>query len=156
GLLAHPGLLWEGLRYLRRLKRAGIPVYHGHVLIEARGQGEVREAGFAPCDGEGHPDRSRARAGGGGTRCAGDGVRPRTQLAQLAGCAMRFVEALGGWVPQRDDDFQTSVPGVWVAGDGGGVAGALVAELQGTLVGLAAARQLGALDAKAFDARRKP
>jgi hypothetical protein len=45
---------------------------------------------------------------------------------------------------------------VWVAGDGGGVAGALAAEVQGTLAGLAVARQLGALDARTFAARRKP
>lgn len=156
GLLAHPGLLGEGLGYLVRLRRAGIPVHRGHVLIEARGESEVREAVFAPCDGEGHPDRSRARAVPADTVCAGYGFVPRTQLAQLAGCKLRFADALGGWVPEVGEDLETSVPGVWAAGDGAGVAGALVAELQGTLVGLAVARRLGALGAAAFRAARRP
>jgi NADPH-dependent 2,4-dienoyl-CoA reductase/sulfur reductase-like enzyme len=156
GLLAHPGLLCEGLGYLVRLRRAGIPVYRGHVLVEARGRGEVREAVIAPCDGEGYPDRSRARAIPVDTICAGYGFVPRTRLAQLAGCRLRFAEALGGWVPEVGEDFQTGVPGVWAAGDGAGVAGALVAEVQGRLVGLAVARRLGALAPRAFAAARRP
>jgi NADPH-dependent 2,4-dienoyl-CoA reductase/sulfur reductase-like enzyme len=156
GLLAHPGLLWEGLGYLYRLKRAGIPVYRGHVLIEARGNGEVRAAVIAPCDGEGRPDRSRSRTITVDTICAGYGFVPRARLAQLAGCKLRYADALGGWVPEVGEDFQTSVPGVWAAGDGAGVAGALVAEWQGRLVGLAVARQLGALDPRAFAAARRP
>jgi NADPH-dependent 2,4-dienoyl-CoA reductase/sulfur reductase-like enzyme len=156
GLLAHPGLLGEGLRLLYRLRRAGIPVHRGHVLVEARGAGEVREAVFAPCDGDGHPDRSRVRVAQVDTVCAGYGFVPRTQLAQLAGCKLRFAEALGGWVPEVGEDLQTSVPGVWVAGDGAGVAGALVAELQGALVGLAVARRLGRLDPRAFEAAWRP
>jgi NADPH-dependent 2,4-dienoyl-CoA reductase/sulfur reductase-like enzyme len=156
GLLAHPGLLAEGLRYLVGLRRAGVPVHRGHVLIEARGEDEVREAVFAPCDGEGHPDHSRARAVPVDTVCAGYGFVPRTQLAQLAGCKLRFAEALGGWVPEVGEDLETSVPGVWAAGDGAGVAGALVAELQGTLVGLAVARRLGVLGPGAFRVARRP
>jgi NADPH-dependent 2,4-dienoyl-CoA reductase/sulfur reductase-like enzyme len=156
GLLARPGLLWEGLRLLRRTRRAGIPVLRGHVVVEARGKDEVREAVVAPCDAQGCPDRSRERTVAVDTLCVGYGFVPRTQLAQLAGCRLSFADALGGWVPEVDEDFQTSVPGIWVAGDGGGVAGALAAEWEGELVGLAVARRLGALDEKAFAARRKP
>jgi hypothetical protein len=90
------------------------------------------------------------------TLCAGYGFVPRTQLAQLAGCRLRYADALGGWVPEVDADLQTSVPGVWVAGDGGGVAGALAAEWEGELAGLAVAHRLGALDERMFAARRQP
>jgi NADPH-dependent 2,4-dienoyl-CoA reductase/sulfur reductase-like enzyme len=110
----------------------------------------VREAVFAPCGADGRADRDRARAVAVDTVCAGYGFVPRIQLAQLAGCRLRFTEELGGWTPDVDKDLQTSVPGVWVAGDGGGVAGALAAELEGGMAGLAVARQLGALDQKSF------
>jgi NADPH-dependent 2,4-dienoyl-CoA reductase/sulfur reductase-like enzyme len=156
GLVAHPGLLAEGLRLHYRLKRAGVPLHRGHVLVEARGDGEVREAVVAPCDGEGHPDRSRARVVPVDTVCAGYGFVPRTELAQMAGCKLRFVERLGGWVPEVGEDFQTSVPGVWLVGDGAGVAGALVAELEGTFAGLVVAHRLGALAPQAFAAARRP
>jgi NADPH-dependent 2,4-dienoyl-CoA reductase/sulfur reductase-like enzyme len=156
GLLACPGLLWEGLGLLRRIRRVGIPVWRGHMVVEALGSDEVRAAVVAPCDREGHPDRSLARTVEVDTLCVGYGFVPRTQLAQLAGCRLRFVDAQGGWVPEVGEDFQTSVPGVWVAGDGGGVAGALAAELEGALAGLAAAHRLGALDEKTFAGRRGP
>jgi hypothetical protein len=78
------------------------------------------------------------------------------RLAQLAGCRLRYANELGGWVPEVDEDLQTTVPGVAVAGDGGGVAGALVAETEGTLAGLAAAHRLGALDGQGFRRARQP
>ena len=156
GLLAAAGFVRDGLAYVYRLKRAGIPIYHGHVLTEVKGDVEVREAVFAPCDRDGFPDRSRARTVAVDTACVGYGFVPRTQLAQLAGCRLRFQDPPGAWIPEVDDNLQTSVPGVWVAGDGGGVSGALAAQLQGTLVGLAVASELGALDARSFAEMKRP
>jgi len=155
-LLGHLGLLGEGLGYLYRLRRAKIPILRGQVVTEARGDGEVREVVIAPCDRDWRPDSSRRRTVMADTLCVGYGFVPRTQLAQLAGCRMRFADELGGWVPEVDEDLETSVPGLRVAGDGGGVAGALVAQEEGTLAGLAAAHHLGRLDAAAFARARKP
>ncbi len=156
GLLAQPGLLREGLRLLWRLRRAGVPIFRRHVVVEAQGDDQVRAAVVCPCDEQGRPDRSRARTVAVDTLCAGYGFVPRTQLAQLAGCRLRFDDAQGGWVPALDEDLQSSAPGVWVAGDGGGVAGAVVAELEGTLVGLAVAHRLGAVDREGLVRRRAP
>src|SRR5262245_31181409 len=150
GMLAQPRLLSEGWRSLRRLKRAGIAVSWAHMVIEACGEGEVGEAIVAPCDQEGHPDRAAAKPIALDTLCVGYGFVPRIQLAQLAGCGLEFNGSLGGWVPRRDNLLQSSQAGVWVAGDGAGVGGALVARLEGTLAGLAVARRLGALDEQAF------
>ena len=72
----------------------------------------------------------------------------------MAGC--RLVAPRGGWTPVRDANRATSVDGVYAAGDGAGVAGALVAESEGRLAGLAAAHRLGALDARSFAALRAP
>jgi NADPH-dependent 2,4-dienoyl-CoA reductase/sulfur reductase-like enzyme len=155
GLLADLGLFLKGLYYLYRLWRAGIPVYRGHVLVEAKGDEEVQEAVIAPCDKEGYPDLSRTRSVQVDTICAGYGFLPRTQLAQLAGCALHYDQEQESWIPERDEELQTSVAGVWVAGDGGGVGGALAAEVEGTLAGLAVASRLGALESRAY-ARLKP
>jgi NADPH-dependent 2,4-dienoyl-CoA reductase/sulfur reductase-like enzyme len=155
GLLAEPGLLWHAAGYLLGLARAGIPIYRGHVLIEARGPGEVQEAVIAPCDADGRPDRDRARTVAVDTVCVGYGFIPRIQLAQLAGCRLRFEEPVGGWIPELGRDLRTSVPGIWSAGDGGGVAGALAAELEGALAGSAVCHELGAITPAAFARRRE-
>lgn len=155
-LLLQPRFLHQGWRYLRHIRRAGIPQYRGHVVVEAHGDERVRSVTFAPCDGEWFPDRSRAREVEVDTLCVGYGFVPRTQLAQLAGCRMRFADELGGWIPDVGEHLETSVPGVWVAGDGGGVSGAVVAELEGRLAGLAAARRLRALNGTDFGRQRRP
>jgi len=154
-LLSCPGLLWEGFNYLRRLWKQRVPILRGHVLLEARGEEEVREARYAPCNAEGKPDRTRACSVAVDTICAGYGFIPRIQLAQLAGCQLRFVDALGGWIPVVDEDLETTVTNVWVAGDGGGVAGVVAARLEGELAGLAVTHRTGAIDPAAFARRRR-
>jgi NADPH-dependent 2,4-dienoyl-CoA reductase/sulfur reductase-like enzyme len=156
GLVAEPGLLRQGWRLLRQVRRAGIPIFWRHVLLEAQGDDETRQAVYAPCDAQWHPDRSRPRTAAVDTLCVGYGFVPRSQLAQLAGCRMQYADELGGWIPQTDDNLQTSVPGIWAAGDGAGVAGSLVAELEGTLAGLAVAHQLGALEREEFEEASRP
>jgi NADPH-dependent 2,4-dienoyl-CoA reductase/sulfur reductase-like enzyme len=155
-LARRPDLLAEGWRALGALRRAGIPLHRGHVIVGAEGDDGVRAAVFAPCDAAWRPDRSRLRRVEVDTLCVGYGFVPRAQLAQLAGCRMRFAAELGGWIPEVSDRLETSVPGVFAAGDGAGVAGAESAALEGRLAGLAAARRLGALDDDALGALRRP
>ena len=135
GLLAEPGLVAEGALHLLALRRARVPIHRGCVVVAARGGDCLEAVDFAPCDGEWNPDRSRISTAEVDTLCVGFGFVPRAQLAQLAGCAMRFVPELGGWLPAVDENLETSVPDVWVAGDGGGVAGATAAALEGRLAG---------------------
>jgi NADPH-dependent 2,4-dienoyl-CoA reductase/sulfur reductase-like enzyme len=155
-LLAQWGLLREAVALVRKVQRAGIPRYRGSVILEAKGDEQVAEVLIAPCDKVWYPDRARARSIAVDTVCVGYGFVPRIQLAQLAGCRMEFVDPLGGWVPQVNEHLETTVPGLWVAGDGAGVAGAVVAQLEGRLVGLEVACRLGAITPPQLDARRRP
>ena len=59
--------------------------------------------------------------------------------------AIRFDRTGGGWLPGRDAHMQTSEPGIFAAGDGGGVGGSRSAQQQGRVAGIAAAAQWGAL-----------
>ncbi len=59
-------------------------------------------------------------------------------------------------VATPDGLMATSAPGVFVAGDGAGVAGADVAREEGRLAGLGAARHVGKLADKDALARAKP
>lgn len=67
----------------------------------------------------------------------GYGLKPETQLAELAGATFAFNEPTGQWLPR------TSPPGVVVAGDGAGILGADAAEIAGRNAGLAIAAELG-------------
>jgi len=156
GLVHDIRLLRQGWKYLRRLRRAGVPIHTGHVVVAAEGDERVQRVRFAPCNRQWRPDQSRAKSVEVDTLCVGYGFVPRTELAQLAGCQMQWRDKLGGWIPVVDTSLATSERGVWVSGDGGGVAGAAVAEDEGTLAGLAVARDFGAIDEASFQRLRHP
>ncbi len=70
------------------------------------------------------------------TLCVGYGFFPSVELLRLAGCELGYDESAGGPVVVRDDWMRTSVPGVFAAGDGTGVAGSYVAIAEGRLAAL--------------------
>jgi hypothetical protein len=88
------------------------------------------------------------------TVAMGYGFVPNSELSRMAGCEHSYNAAQGGWVPDRGPGMHTTVAGIYSAGDGAGVAGALVAELEGRLAGLSALKQLGLENDGAGEARR--
>ena len=74
--------------------------------------------------------------------CLAVGLSPLTEMLWQAGCQMSFVPELGGHVPLRDENMETTVPGIYVAGDASGVEEASSAMIMGRLAGLAAAHSL--------------
>lgn len=142
-LAMQPALLRRGLAYRAGLARAGIPLRRGQTVIEARGRDEVDEALVAPIDRAGRVDRAGARAVRVDTIVVGFGLTPATELTRLFGCTHQWYPTRGGWIPWRSADLETSVPGVFAAGDGAGIAGSETAILEGRLSGLLAAARLG-------------
>lgn len=128
-----------------KIRRAGVPVYTGHTVLEARGRQEVSSVVLAPLAGDGCPDPVRAFEVEADTVCLAVGLSPRTGLARTAGCQLDYLPALGGHVPLHDRNMQT-VPGVYVAGDLAGVEEASTALEEGRLAGLACALQLGTVE----------
>ena len=151
------GLLRDGARYRLDLIRAGIPVRYHHTVFAACGDGVVASVGYGPVDPvTWQPDRRRQRRVDVDLLVVGYGFVPNVELCELAGCATEYRAGLGGWVPVRDATMQTSVPGVFAAGDGAGVAGALVAVEEGRIAGITAAEQAGLLSATAAARYRRP
>lgn len=126
-----------------KIARAGVPIYVSHTVIEARGNGHVESATIAQVDQEWKPIKGTEKTVSVDTICLAVGLTPLTELAALAGCETAYVAKLGGQVPVHDDSMQTSVPGVYVAGDVAGIEEATTAMETGRLAGLAAAESLG-------------
>jgi thioredoxin reductase len=136
---ADAGLVAKGLGYRAHLARAGVPVLEGWEAMA-----------FHAGDGGRVARLTAARIATGERRdftadvvCVGEGFLPQAELARALGCATTRDPDTGFLVPNRDDSGATGVPGVWVAGDGGGMGGAQVALAQGTLAGAAAVAHLG-------------
>lgn len=140
--------LLKGRGWMRDLARAGVPWYRGCTGLGIEGG-----------------DRAEALAfdhDGGRRRIAADvialhqGVVPNTQLTRLVGCAHDWDSAQRCFRPRLDAWLASTVEGIWVAGDGGGIAGAKAAEWQGRLAGLAIAGRLGRLDERDRDRQAAP
>ena len=137
GLLAQTGTLAKGLWYVARNLLSGLAIYSGVRAIGVVGPDRVRGLWWRDAAGKEH--RVACDAVG-----ASFGLRSETQLADLAGCGFAYDDVTRQWLPQRDAAGRSSVPAVYLAGDGAGIGGADVAELQGERAALAVLEDLGA------------
>ena len=136
-------LMMNGLGYRRTLRRRGVPILHGHILIEVRGEGRVEEAVVAPLSAEGHVDRLQTQSFAVDAVCAGYGFMPANELSRALGCGHRYDPDKGHLTVASDGDGLTSEQAIYVAGDAGGMVGARASQEQGFLAGVAAATSAG-------------
>ena len=154
-----PALVAEGLRYRWTLARARVPILHGMVVCAATGDGVLKQVTLAPLSPDGRPDRARTTLLDADSLCLGYGFLPSVELAAAIGCELRYDSRWKHLALVRDEDGRTSMPKVFAAGDGAGLGGAVAAEAEGTLAGVAAALDCGAAATPALsglrdDARR--
>jgi NADPH-dependent 2,4-dienoyl-CoA reductase/sulfur reductase-like enzyme len=144
-LLRQPGLIRQGLTYMYRLKRAGVQMLRSHALRSIQGEGQVKAAVVGAVDSRGGPVPGSEKTFEVDTVCIGYGLIPSVWLTGMLGCRHVYNPLVGGWVPYFDENMQTDQPGIFVAGDGAGIAGVLVAKMQGTIAGLHATAHAGGI-----------
>jgi NADPH-dependent 2,4-dienoyl-CoA reductase/sulfur reductase-like enzyme len=156
---AAPGnseLLRDAASYRATLLRSRTPLRYRRIVVRAEGAERVEAVVHARVDADwrvlpGSEERVRADA-----LCIGYGFFPSVELPRLAGCELGYDENAGGPIVVRDPWMRTTVPGVFAAGDGAGVAGSHVAIAEGRIAALAMALDLGALSVEQVDARARP
>jgi thioredoxin reductase/bacterioferritin-associated ferredoxin len=154
GAVWRPDLALQGTAWMMRLARAKVPILWRHAVSQVIGETGVTEVRVVPVDAQGRPRASAPRAFSADALAIGHGLVPATEITRLLGATHEYRPERGGWIATLDRDLRTSVPGLYVAGDGGGVAGVGAAGWRGRLAGLAAARDLGFLDPGAFECER--
>ncbi len=142
----------EGLEYWLKIKRAAAPYHHHQVPVRALGTTELEAVVVAEVDPEWRVVPGTERTLSADTLCLSYGFLPANQLPRPAGCRSEYDAESGGWVTRHDHDQETSLAGVYVAGEVGGIGGADVAEEEGRIAAIAAVRSLGTV--KAGDLRK--
>ena len=124
GLLRQPGKMRQGFSLRKQL--AGIPFMPDCWPVEARGNARLEEVVISP------GSKREMKAVPCDYLACGFHLVPNTELAELLGCRLRNSRV------QVDDLQQTSVQGVFCAGEPTGVGGLELALVEGQIAGLAA------------------
>ncbi|MBO5459723.1 MAG: FAD-dependent oxidoreductase [Lachnospira sp.] len=136
-----------------KVARCGVPFYLSHTIMKAEGTECVTGVTIAQVDShfkfipgtEKHFDVD--------TICLAVGLSPMSQLLKMAGCEMEDNPRRGGQVPICDEYGETSIKGLFVAGDVSGIEEASSAMIEGRIAGIAAAYYLGYIDKEELDAK---
>jgi NADPH-dependent 2,4-dienoyl-CoA reductase/sulfur reductase-like enzyme len=156
GFIAAPELLRQGLHYRWSLVRGGVPWLPRTALVRIEGARSVEAAVVSTVDADWKPIAGTERRFDADAVCVGYGLIPSTELTRICGCRMEYDIPSRTWVPARNSDMESSIPGIFVAGDGAGIAGAIVAAEEGGIAGVAVARQLGRLSEQEASRRMAP
>ena len=130
--------LLKGLSLLAKLRLAKLPHYRGARALRIEGA-ECAEAFCFSSGGKVHRLPTNLVL-------LHQGVVPNTQISWSLRMRHQWSDAQLCWRADRDHWGETSLAGVFIAGDGGAIGGALAAREQGRLVALAVASQLQRLD----------
>lgn len=138
-----------------KLARMGVPFYLSHTVVEAKGTDCVTGAVIAEVDNHFKPISGTEKSFDVDTICMAVGLSPMSQLTSMINCDS--VDR-GGTRPVVDAGGETSVDGIFAAGDVAGIEEASSAMINGRIAGTAAAVKLGYLDeesgSKAMDELR--
>jgi len=128
-----------------KIRRAGVPILTSSTIKEARGDMEVKEVVVVRVDDSWEPIQGTERTLSADSICIATGLRPSTRLAEMAGCTLVSSSELGGNLPVHSEDMETTIGGIYIAGDAAGVEEASTAMEEGRLAGLDMAQKLGYL-----------
>lgn len=131
-----------------KIARAGVPFYLSHTIQKASGTDKVTGVTIAEVDHTWKTIPNTEQFFEVDTICLAVGLSPMSQLLGMAGCQMQ--ETPGGYVPICKENGETSIPGIFAAGDVSGIEEASSAMIEGKIAGLSAAEYLGFLDSNNY------
>ncbi|MEX1325841.1 MAG: FAD-dependent oxidoreductase [Desulfobacterales bacterium] len=133
----------QGFEAIWCIRANHIPVFNAHVLKRVTGRHTDFKATLVQIGPDWKPMTGSEKEVSADAIAVGYGLVPSVELTQLAGCEHCYDETLGYWRAVRSPRLETTVPGIFVAGDGAQVKGYEAAVNEGKLAGVEAAHQLG-------------
>lgn len=118
GFALNPSKIAEALYYMRKLRKLGIKIQYGKRVESASRTSVTVNGKTLQCD----------------VVAVGWGFVPDLSLAGILGANMR-VEGDGTVVVDVDSNQETSIPGLYAAGESTGIGGSTLAMIEGTIAG---------------------
>ena len=142
------------LVHASKLARMGVPILCSHTVKEAIGTDCLEAALVCQVDEQFRPIPGTETRYDVDVMCISVGLSPLNELLAMRGVEMKYVPQLSGQVPLRTENCETSIPGIYVAGDASGIEEASSAMAEGYLAGICAAARLGHVPAD-YERRRQ-
>ena len=132
-----PRLFIDGIKYMFVLGRARVPFMQGAATTAFMGNDSVEQVRISKISPQGIPLPESHRDFDVDSAALGFGFEPSNEIARSLGCSHSFDSKANMLTANRDSFGRSSVPGVWIAGDSSGIAGAQVAMSEGVIAGYA-------------------
>ena len=131
------------LVHASKIRRAGVPIRTSYTVKEAFGTDCLEGVVICRLDEKWQMIPGTEETIPCDTLCLAVGLTPLAELCWQAGCQMAFIRELSGHVPILDQNLETTVSGIYAAGDVAGIEEASAAMVEGRLAGCSAAASLG-------------
>ncbi|PON19055.1 hypothetical protein C2W62_04745 [Candidatus Entotheonella serta] len=149
GLLKVPQAFWgqyarlkDAWHYGLTLRKYGIPIRFGQSVFQATGETALTSVVYGRVDAQWRPRLETAQTAEVDTLCVSLGFLPNLALTRHLGCEHQYDPELDAFYPQRDTWMETTVSGVYVAGDVTGTGGKDMSKLQGQVAALGIGQKL--------------
>ncbi|HDO19190.1 MAG TPA: FAD-dependent oxidoreductase, partial [Thermoplasmatales archaeon] len=122
-----------------KLRRFGVPILVSHTIKEAIGEERVEGATIVELNEKWEMIPGSEKRIDCDTICLAVGLTPSVRLVAQTGAHVRYIPEAGGYVAIHNEFMETSVKGIFTAGDLSGIEEASTAMLEGKIAGIAAA-----------------
>jgi sarcosine oxidase subunit alpha len=131
------------LVHAAKLKRLGVPIYTRHTIQSARGRESVEGATIVEIDESMSAIEGTEKDLDVDLILIAVGLSASNKILSQMGCKSTYVREMGAWLPMHNEYMETTVQGIYLAGDAGGIAEASTAMLEGKIAGAAIAEKEG-------------
>lgn len=138
-----------------KIRRYGVKILTRHTITRAIGRDRVEKAVLQMVDENFKPIPGTEKVFDVDLVLISVGLTPDIRFFSQAGAVMKWIPELGGLTPLRTRYLETSVEGLYIAGDASGIEEATTAFIEGEIAGLSAAIKLGVGKKEAYERREK-
>lgn len=136
------------LVHAAKVRRMGVPILTSHTILKAEGKNNVEKVTISKINRDFKPIKGSEKILKADLVCLAVGLEPLAELCWMANCKFFYSSILGGFVPLHNENMETTVPHLYVAGDVSGVEEASTAMEEGKLAGISIAESLGYISHK--------
>ncbi len=116
-----------------KIRRYGVPILTGHTINYVVGDSRVEKAVVVAVDEKFNPIAGSEKEYNVDLVLLAIGLEPDARLHAQAGALMKYIPELGGLIPLRTRELETTVRNLYVAGDSSGIEEATTAILEGRI-----------------------